>query len=95
MDNIPVVFFHFHGLRWLRFHEFDLSTYQLSDGAINLLYFPYLSSLQEQQRKVIELVGNAFVERYYKYPTGIINLLRRFRDTYRRKKEGAYNVISR
>ena len=95
VDDIPVVFFHFHGLRWLRFHEFDLSTYQLSDEAINLLYFPYLSSLQEQHRKVKELVGNAFAERYYKYPTGIINLLRRLRDTYRRKKEGAYNVISR
>ncbi len=95
VDGIAVIFFHFHALRWLDFHKFDLSTYQLSDGIIHFFYEPYLQMLQTQNRKVSEVLGKPFTERYYNHPTGLLNGIRRLREYFARKRRGTYNVVIR
>lgn len=96
VNGIPVVFFHFHGLRWLRLHKFELSSdYRLSKDVKKRIYLPYLEVLQKQHYKVIKCSGNSFDERYYQYPSGILNLLRRFKNNLGKRLRGEYNVISR
>jgi hypothetical protein len=56
VDGIPVIFYHFHALKWLAKGYFDLAEgYKLSAETREYIYQPYLAALKqalEQVRKV-------------------------------------------
>ena len=46
VDGVPVVFYHFHNLKWLTDNEFNVSTYRLQDEVKQMIYYPYLIALK-------------------------------------------------
>lgn len=47
VDGVPVVFYHFHGLKWLTDSDFNVSDYRLQDEVKQILYRPYLLALKD------------------------------------------------
>lgn len=95
VNDIPVVFYHFHALRWLAEHTFDLSTYFLSDKAVQYLYMPYLDALQaalDSVRRIDERFSKGFAAPPQR---GFKAALHRFVNNCRRRLRGTYRVIQR
>lgn len=95
VDGIPVVFYHFHGLKWLCLHMFDLSTYRLPEEAVPNIYFPYLDSLQAALKLVQNGYDAAFAKGIVGIPRGFWHTIQRYKERLGRWKRGCYNVICR
>lgn len=95
VNDIPVIFYHFHGLRWVSEHTFDLSLYRLPDEAVQYIYFPYLDALQAALESVRRLEKN-FAKGFALSSQGEIkSVLRQIVSYFRRKMRGTYRVIQR
>jgi len=85
----PVIFYHFHALRFLAIDKADLGTYTLKTYVINLIYRPYLDTLVKTNRLLLEY-GVKFPLQSYttkkRIPIGIHKTLRRLL--------GVYNIFS-
>lgn len=92
VNGVPVVFYHFHALRWIEFHRFDLSSYRINKSIVEYIYKPYLTILQEMNR-IVAGKRKDFSERYYRPAVGLLNYIRRIRAYIGRKRRGTYNVI--
>jgi hypothetical protein len=57
--EFPVIFYHFHYLRFLNGNRIELGRRLLSDAVLNLLYVPYLKAL-EMAKHEIASVDNSF-----------------------------------
>ena len=95
VDGIPVVFYHFHGLKWLQLHMFDLSQYRLPKEAVPYIYFPYLDALQKALKLVQDGYERAFSKGIVGIPKGFWHTLRRYKERLVRWKRRCYNVICR
>ena len=93
VNQIPVVFYHFHNLKWFSFHKFELSSYRLSREVIDFLYIPYISMLQMQHCNVIKLLGDSFDERYAESPNGFLGFLRRLKRHFIKKTDSDCNIV--
>lgn len=52
--QLPIVFYHFHNLRFLKRDRVDFGNYQLSRGVIRHLYQPYLTVLSDMENRLVE-----------------------------------------
>lgn len=52
VDDVPVVFFHFHELAFMDDGSFFLSSYELGANTIELIYRPYLDELTRLRREL-------------------------------------------
>ncbi|MCK9408787.1 MAG: glycosyl transferase [Bacteroidetes bacterium] len=50
--EFPVVFYHFHYLRYLKYEQVELGRRVLTESVLRLLYKPYLLSLQDAKKEV-------------------------------------------
>ncbi len=93
VNGVPVVFYHFHALRWINFHKFDLSEiYRLSKSVVDLVYKPYLTVLHSAHGWVLE-INSDFSERYYIHNEGVFSFINDLRTYIGRKRRGIYNII--
>lgn len=96
VDGVPVVFYHFHGLRWLDLHTFDLSLgYRLSDAVVQYLYHPYLDALQKALAFIRAFSGQSFAKGFTPPPKGVWATLRWWKSWFWRKRKGCYRVVRR
>lgn len=87
VNNAPIVFYHFHGLKWLSFTKFDVSSnYKLSSSIKKSIYEPYLRKLQEMQRYVKQV--DASFKSFYQLDCS------RMRSKIRRIVFGTYNIMN-
>ncbi|MEI4801445.1 hypothetical protein WAZ07_08915 [Bacillus sp. FJAT-51639] len=63
--GVPIVFYHFHQLRWDTAYQFDYGVYELSQEAISLIYGPYIQALREQIDMIVQLYDQ-FKDNYTK-----------------------------
>lgn len=85
----PVVFYHFHALRFLTNDKVDLGTYALSSNVINLIYRPYLHILAEKNKVLLQHGVKFPVQNYStkkRIPIVLHKMLRRLL--------GVYNIFS-
>lgn len=47
VNEIPVVFYHFHALRWISYHEYNPGEYRMDESDKLYLYDPYVKKLQK------------------------------------------------
>ncbi len=90
VNGVPIIFYHFHSVRWYRNNKFDLGVYELPGKTVDLIYEPYFQKLFQQLnivRKQDNLfnVGLDYQPRNWK--SIIKNVVRRFK--------GNYNVIQK
>jgi hypothetical protein len=52
--EVPLVFYHFHGFKMLNSSLYSFNTYELNNTVKKLLYWPYISVVEELGRKVKE-----------------------------------------
>lgn len=97
IDDIEVVFYHFHALQWLENDRFDLGRYRLSADVKRYIYYPYI----EELKRCLDIVRNCYLKTFDK---GIINnenndniwsFIKKLRSKIGRKKRGTYNVIQK
>jgi len=91
VNKSDVVFYHFHNLKWLSIHCFDMGMYRLQNQAVDYIYSPYLQTLQDTLRTVQEQWDTSFLGGIQKEKSHWKNVVRK----YRRKWSGIYNVIQR
>lgn len=89
VDGVPIVFYHFHRLRWFTDGRFDLSGYKLSDAAVELIYLPYLASLKESLARA-QKAEPGFRLGLLEPPTGPRSHI----EAWKRRIEGTYRVVS-
>lgn len=95
VNGKPVVFYHFHALKWLGIHRFDLSTYKLSKNIIRYLYEPYIIALQGSLDVVRTHYQVDFYRGFSSKSRGFLNFLRKIKQYVLRKLGGKYYVIRR
>jgi len=65
VDNVPLIFYHFHQFKALGPHEFDLAQrYRLTHDQIDLIYRPYIVAVQAAIGR-IELIAPDFRASYF------------------------------
>lgn len=84
-NNQPVVFYHFHGLKFYPKHQADLGQYKLSQNAINCIYDPYLKHLYNINQSLTNKLENPFVDSFAAIPT--------YLEKWKRKWRGNLNII--
>lgn len=95
VDDIPIVFYHFHALRWLKFNKFDLSGYKLQRNVITCIYYEYIDCLMDVARLTSEKLGIDLPFRYYNSLIEFKGILGVVKSYLLRKCRGSYNVIVR
>jgi hypothetical protein len=84
-----IVFYHFHALRFLTTDKIDLSTYALNPDVINSIYRPYIQTLIEKNKWLLQY-GIKFPVQHYvtkkRIPVFLHKLIRRIL--------GVYNILS-
>lgn len=91
VNDVPVVFFHFHALKWLGINKFDLSAYKLERCHKEYIFRPYVRELKKALFFVRENYSESYSKGFFKYPTGFFNLLRRLKGFLYRIKIGMPN----
>ena len=91
-DRVDIVFCHFHAVKWLSFHKFDLAVYKITKQAEDLLFQPYCLMLQKMNDKVSELIGRRYEKGYFHRNKGIYDTLRWIKNSITRRIDGTYNV---
>lgn len=90
INGVPVIFYHFHDLKWYFDDRFDLGNYGLPPEAITFIYEPYLTSLKKQLH-LIQSVENNFNQ-------GKEACLRGWKASYRNLKrllKGGHNIVQK
>lgn len=85
----PVVFYHFHALRFLSADQVDLGTYKLRSDVLDSIYQPYLKVLAEKNRYLLKFGIKLPVQKYgtkKRIPIVLHKILRRLL--------GVYNIVS-
>lgn len=89
VNGVPVVFYHFHALKWLSTGHFDIcGGYRISRNAVRFLYAPYLEILRESLAEVRKLDAG--------FQAGKIEPARGWKVPFQRLKgrlEGSYCVV--
>ena len=90
VDGVPLVFYHFHNLRWLTDGTFDLcwGGYVLGQDTTRLIYEPYLEALKEARSRVRK-VDPEFEAGKHPPPQGLRPLLSHLK----RRMYGTYHVV--
>jgi hypothetical protein len=81
----PVVFYHFHALRFLATDKIDLSTYALKPDIINFIYRPYVQTLAEWNDRLLQHGIKFPVQNYAtkkRIPVALHKLIRRLLGVY-------------
>lgn len=66
VDDVPLIFYHFHQFRPLSPHRFDLlQRYPLTRRQIDLVYRPYIAAMQDTIRQVNQIVPD-FTAGYFR-----------------------------
>lgn len=89
VNNINVVFFHFHNLKWLTIDTFDLGLYKIQQKVIKYIYSPYFSDLKNALKLVQEQWDESFCKGIQQEKWHWKNPFRKLK----RKWKGTYNVI--
>ena len=55
VNDVPVVFYHFHNLLWYEDDSFFLGRYRLSSSVLELIYRPYITLLKMQFEEIQKL----------------------------------------
>ena len=59
IDDVPLIFFHFHQFKPLGPKRFDLAQrYRLSRQQIDLIYRPYIAAIQQTIQRVAQVAPN-------------------------------------
>jgi hypothetical protein len=89
VNGIPIVFYHFHHLRWYASGKIDLGIYKIPDTAIKFIYELYFQNIEKQYEKIrtIEPVFEKGRDPYIKKWDSLRNI--------KRILLGEYNVIKR
>lgn len=53
--EFEVIFYHFHGLKFLNNNKVDLGGYEISENVINTFYKPYLGHLEKIKRDILSV----------------------------------------
>ncbi len=82
----PLIFYHFHYLRFLQNNKIELGRRKLSKEVLNLLYAPYIHEL-EKYKIIISQIDNSFdpngtSSTIFSWKSPIIYLWRKLRGTY-------------
>lgn len=88
VDSNSIVFYHFHGLKWMMNNKFDLSTYNLNKNVKYYLYYPYIQSLLASIKQV-QAINKDFLK-------GIDVPIFSFKNFYTNLKRiifGRYNIV--
>jgi hypothetical protein len=93
IDHVPVVFYHFHELKWLSLHTFDMGPYRLSKGAVKYIYTDYFKALKKALKNVQERYDIDFSRGFIPVESGILSALRRCKRMLSRMRKGNYNVV--
>lgn len=94
VNNIPVVFFHFHALRWLEENKFDLSWYRLRSEDKDFLYKIYVIKLKETLKFIRDKYSADFSKGFYKRQPGFISFLKYIKSILYRKVKKIYNIVN-
>lgn len=95
IDNEKVVFYHFHGLKWLKLDKFDLGPYRINNMDIEYIYYPYIEELKSSFNMVRNMYSSTFNKGFEEKKTGFLNKLRVIKSIIVRKRRDVYNVIQR
>ncbi len=68
IDGKDIVFYHFHNMVWCTLHEFDVSTYRLTEQVRKSIYLPYLIELRRTLAIVNKEIDGNFTEGITGYP---------------------------
>ena len=74
IDGRDIVFYHFHHLVWCTMHEFDVSTYRLTEQVRINIYLPYLQALQQ----TLEIVNNEIDQDFTEGISGVPAKLQKY-----------------
>jgi hypothetical protein len=88
VNNIPVVFFHYHEFGFLEEGKVDLSSYPLPPKSVALFYRPYLESLKAAEA-LIKNLEPVFSNKKFKKRRAP---WREFLHRARRRVQGTYNI---
>jgi hypothetical protein len=89
LQSVPVVFYHFHGLKFLENNVIDLGGYRLNQKVIDWIYQPYWSLLKDIENKLISLGVNLNfhgIKPAAKYTAWLSHL--------KRKIKGTHNILA-
>jgi hypothetical protein len=96
VNDINIVFYHFHGLKWAKVNVFDLGMYKLNPPDIRNIYYPYMDALTDALRMVREKYSNDFQSGINEAKAcGAYASLRQIKVNISRRVRGCYNVIQR
>ena len=86
-QTLPVIFYHYHGLKFFKSNQVDLGGYQLNHSAIKLLYLPYLKQLKniENQLKKVGFDEDAHGVQSRYQPSLL--------DKFKRNIKKTYNIV--
>lgn len=101
IDQLPVIFYHYHQLARFEDGKFNLGEYPISKAAIKYLYLPYIRAVLESEKMVREKDPNFNFKRTSKNPPKLIASIltlnkagfRRSIHNLIRKVKGISNVI--
>ena len=89
VDGVPVVFYHFHYMRWGAGDSIDVGIYPISGDAVELVYRPYLDAIERQYRLIRTVIAG--FDRGRDSHKKSLDFLR----TLKRRLKGSYHVIKK
>lgn len=51
-EDFEIIFYHFHGLKFLKYDKLDLGNYSLTNDVIKLVYVPYITHVEDINIKI-------------------------------------------
>ncbi len=89
INGSPIVFYHFHGLRWIESALFDLSMYRLNRAVKHYIYIPYLEKLTQTALSI----RKSDLSFPLQYDIEARTIIRRIGLCIKRILAGNYNII--
>lgn len=93
VNGIPIVFFHFHGLKWLKLNKFDISQYRICEDVVTCIYRPYIRQIKDSLNYVKDNYSEQFSEGFSAIPKGLYDILRNIKYSFLRIVNKSYNII--
>lgn len=93
INGSPIIFYHFHGIRWFKDDKFDLNSYRLNPDIIRFIYWSYINALKKELAWIREVFLPEFDKGFCRFPGGILNRLCRLHGAIVRKRKHVYNVF--
>ena len=95
VNEKPIIFYHFHYLKWKKEHIFDVSDYRLSADIMKYLYQPYVGALENALQFIRSNYAKGFSRGIENKRLNFIDSLRNIRSIINRRRMGCYNVIQK